>query len=552
MLENRVTDGSSAGLSIADSCPSQPGGGRSDTARLLLRGFWLKNARVIVQAAMDESLAISAEPSSPTRSWWRETEAPPAVGSFPRHYSGAVTWLSALFLMLSFAAILIMGSSTMKIDRLEAPEQALSLMVGRTMDVQEGLKRVPVWEQRIMEWVSGDGATERAQAVAWYQELAARSDDPAVPLQLAILQAESGQISQALLSAHEWDRKGDPLPRYADIIRAAYSEEHAPDRNTVEALQHGLADVLPVGWFYDRLVIRLARRAGHTDLAAVIQDQSDRRAERLYGYSRRLTVIELTIMLAGSCCLAMIWLSRRNGNRLIRLHDPGIPPPWPGSVGAAVLLRGGAIGAIIMAGFLFYLPPENAPLRALAIPLTNLPLLALAYRHLFRPAGMTFEEGFGLGLPWAAFRRLIIAVLAVVAAGLWGEWLMDRLTEQWQLTSHWTEWFDEDLVWGSSSLTMVSLLEYVILAPLFEELVFRGLLFAILRRKFRFLPAALMSALIFGLAHGYGVVGLISVCWSGVLWAWIYEKTGSLGPGILAHAINNLLVCLAVMSLLRF
>ena len=86
-----------------------------------------------------------------------------------------------------------------------------------------------------------------------------------------------------------------------------------------------------------------------------------------------------------------------------------------------------------------------------------------------------------------------------------------------------------------------------ILAPLFEELVFRGLLFAILRRKFRFLPAALISASIFGLAHGYGAVGLISVCWSGVLWAWIYEKTGSLAPGILAHAINNLLVCLAVM-----
>jgi membrane protease YdiL (CAAX protease family) len=501
---------------------------------------------------MDESLAIAAEPSSPTRSWWRETEAPPAVGSWPRHYSATVTWLSAFFLLLSFAAVVLMASSTMKIDRLEAPEHALSLMVGRTMDVQEGLKRVPAWERRMMDWVSGDGAAERAQAVAWYQELAARSDDPAVSLHLAILQAESGQVSQALLSAHEWDRKDAPFPQYAEIVRAAYSEEEAPDRDAVEAIQHRLADALPVGWFYDRIMIQLAHRAGHTDLATVIQEQSDTRAARLYGYSRRLTVVELGIMLTGSYCLVMIWLSRRNGQNLIRLHDPGIPPPWPGSVGTAVLLRGGAVGAIIMAVFLIYVPPENASLRALAIPLTNLPLLGLAYYHLFRPAGMSFEEGFGLGLPWAAFRRLLIAVLSVVAAGLWGEWFMDRLTEQWQLTSHWTEWFDEDLVWGSSSLTMVSLLEYVILAPLFEELVFRGLLFAILRRRFRFLPAALISALVFGLAHGYGVVGLISVCWSGVLWAWIYEKTGSLGPGILAHAINNLFVCLAVMSLLRF
>ena len=521
-------------------------------ASLLLRGVWRENVHVIVQASMDESLTMAAQPSSPARSWWRETEAPPAVGPFPNDYSSMVSWMSAVFLFLSFAMVLVMASSTVKLDRLDAPEQALSLMVGRTMDAQEGLTRAPAWEQRMMTWVSGDGAAERIQSITWYQELAARSNDPAVPLQLAILQAESGQVSQALLSVHEWQGKNDPLPIYGNIVRAAYSEEHPLQPDAVEALQGRLADVLPVGWFYDRLMIKLAQRAGHTDLAAVIQEQSDRRADRLYGYSRTLTVIELTLMMVGSVCLVMIWRNRSKGSNVVRLHDPGIPPPWPGRVGAAVLLRGGAMGAIIMVICLLYLPPENASLRALAIPLTNVPLLALAYYHLFRPAGMTFEEGFGLGLPWASFGRLMTAVLAVVAAGLWGEWFMDRLTEQWQLASHWTEWFDEDLVWGSSSVTMVSLLEYVILAPLFEELVFRGLLFAILRRKFRFLPSALISAMIFGLAHGYGVVGLISVCWSGVLWAWIYEKTGSLAPGILAHAINNFLVCLAVMALLRF
>lgn len=490
--------------------------------------------------------------SSPTRSWWRETDAPPAIGTFPGRYSTMVSWIAAIFLISSFVTVLVVASSTSKIDRFEAPEQALSLMVGRTMDLQKGLTRAPGWEQQLMAWVSGDGEAERVHAIEWYRELAKRSDDPLVPFQLAILQAEAGQVSQALLSAHEWNNREGPLPRYADIIRAAYGEEPPPDREKVELLQSELADVLPVGWFYDSVVTRLAQRAGHTDLAAVVQEQSDVRVDRLYAYSRRLTLVELTAMLIGTLLLLIIWQRHSAGVNLIRLHDPGIPPPWPGRVGAAVLLRGGAIGAIIMAFCLMYMPPENASLRALAIPMTNVPLLALAYYHLFRPAGMTFEEGFGLGLPWTHLSRLLTAVLVAVAAGLWGEWLMDRLMEQWQLTSHWTEWFDEDLVWGSSSLTMVSLLEYVIFAPLFEELVFRGLLFAILRRKFRFLPAALISAGIFGLAHGYGVVGLISVCWSGVLWAWIYEKTGSLAPGILAHAINNLLVCLAVMALLRW
>jgi hypothetical protein len=65
------------------------------------------------------------------------------------------------------------------------------------------------------------------------------------------------------------------------------------------------------------------------------------------------------------------------------------------------------------------------------------------------------------------------------------------------------------------------------------------------------LPAAFISAGLFALAHGYGLIGCVSVLWSGFLWAWIYEKTGSLIPGMIAHALNNLLVCLTVMALLR-
>jgi membrane protease YdiL (CAAX protease family) len=235
----------------------------------------------------------------------------------------------------------------------------------------------------------------------------------------------------------------------------------------------------------------------------------------------------------------------------LRLHLPGVPPPWPGGIGAAVLLRGGALGAVISVGFLSFPPVEHASLRALAIPLANLPLLALAYTHLLKPAGLDFWNGFGLRIASGQRWRLVGIVLVVVAAGLWGEWIMGRVAEGLSLTNHWTEWFDPDLVWASGPTLAISLLEYVVFAPLFEELAFRGLLYALLRRRLRFMPAALLSASLFALAHGYGVIGCVSVLWSGFLWAWIYEKTGSLVPGIIAHALNNLLVCLAVMALLR-
>ena len=88
-------------------------------------------------------------------------------------------------------------------------------------------------------------------------------------------------------------------------------------------------------------------------------------------------------------------------------------------------------------------------------------------------------------------------------------------------------------------------------APFFEEIVFRGLLFATFRRRFGPLVSAFASALIFAAAHGYGWVGLVSVLWSGALWAWSYERTRSIVPGMLAHAIVNLLATLSVLLLLR-
>ena len=485
------------------------------------------------------------------RSWWRATDVPPTIGVYSERFSPLVTLLSALVLAMALGSVVGLSVSASKVDRIESPEQALSLMVSRTRDVQEGLNRAPQWEQQLLAWTSGSDEVERSYEIEWYRELAETSEDPSVSLQLAILQAEAGHVSQALLSAHEWAKAAEPLPQFGDFVIAAYGEGPVHSGDKYALWQAEVANALPAGWFYDRLAERLARRAGDAALVARVQEQAAARVDRQFARSNRLTLVELALMAVGTGVGVWLWLKRNEPSNVVRLHEPGVPPPWPGGVGAAVLLRGGALGAMLSALFLIYAPSENVSLRALAIPLSNVPLLFLAYRHLFRPSGMTFDDGFGLQIGWARAGRLVTAVLAIVAAGLWGGWVMDRLAEAFHLTSHWTEWFDPDLVWATPSLTAISLVEYVIFAPLFEELAFRGLLFAILRRKFRFLPAALISAGIFGVAHGYGLVGLLSVCLSGVLWAWIYEKTGSLLPGIFAHAINNLLVCLAVMALLR-
>jgi membrane protease YdiL (CAAX protease family) len=469
---------------------------------------------------------------------------------FPSNFSRSLTALSAVVLIAALGAILWVSATVPRMERFEDPDRALDLMVSRTMEAQDGLHQAPAWQQWVAEWTAATEEAERAQAIQWYQELVQATGLPGSQLRLAILHGESGDTQQALAAAASLRLSDPSMALYAQFIEAAYGEESIDHDREIE-LQSALAEALPAGWFYTHLALRLAQRANDAPLLITVQGQGIERGESMQRWSRGLMVVELACLIAGSVMLLRIlWLVARR-RALLRLHLPGVPPPWPGGIGMAVLLRGGALGALLTLAFLSFAPAEHVSLRALAIPMANLPLLALAYAYLLKPAGLNFWDGFGLKIEQAQLGRLAGMVLAVVAAGLWGEWMMGRAAEWLNLSNHWTEWFDPDLVWAPPSVLTISLLEYVVFAPLFEELAFRGLLYAILRRRLSMVPAALISAAIFAVAHGYGVIGFISVLWSGLLWAWIYEKTGSLIPGMIAHALNNLLVCLAVMALLR-
>jgi membrane protease YdiL (CAAX protease family) len=461
-----------------------------------------------------------------------------------------VSGVCAGILVAALGFVLWMSMTLPKLQRFAEPDRALDLMVGRVLDAQDSLRRAPEWQQWLAEWTLGSNDDTKRQAIQWYRELVETTDDPLSKLRLAILLGESGQETAALAAVHELPSYGMSALLFGQLIEAAYGAQPL-DRTQESELQAGLAKALPGGWFYDRLAARLAARAGNQDLLATVDGQGVLRANRVHQWIRPLILFELFCLVAGSVMLSRIVTLKGRGRDVIRLHVPGVPPPWSGRTAAAVILRGGTLGVLTAVVIVSAASSQSTSLRALAIPLAYLPLLALAYVQLLKPAGLTFRNGFGLRIKREDAGYVASAIFAVIAAGLWGEWVMGRAAEFFDLNDHWTEWFDQDLVWGTPSVLTVSVLEYVVFAPVFEELAFRGLLFAMLRRRFQFLPAALMSASLFALAHGYSLIGFVSVFWSGFLWAWIYERTGSLIPGMVAHATNNLLVCLTVTALLR-
>jgi len=83
------------------------------------------------------------------------------------------------------------------------------------------------------------------------------------------------------------------------------------------------------------------------------------------------------------------------------------------------------------------------------------------------------------------------------------------------------------------------------IAPLGEELLFRGLLLRALVRRMEFWPAAVVSGVIFGIAHIDQYVPYplwprtLTLIGTGVVLAWLYRWRGYWGS-VAAHASVNL------------
>jgi membrane protease YdiL (CAAX protease family) len=103
----------------------------------------------------------------------------------------------------------------------------------------------------------------------------------------------------------------------------------------------------------------------------------------------------------------------------------------------------------------------------------------------------------------------------------------------------------EDIAEGFGALP-VQILLIVVLAPISEEVCFRGMLFGGLRERLPRYAAAFVSALIFGGLHALtGITAVPPLIVFGFVLALLFEKTGSVVPAILLHMLNNSLALLA-------
>lgn len=132
----------------------------------------------------------------------------------------------------------------------------------------------------------------------------------------------------------------------------------------------------------------------------------------------------------------------------------------------------------------------------------------------------------------SAFLWMVVAVIAyltiaLVLVALIGEPEQENIAE------------DFGPVW-------VQVLLIVLAASIAEEIAFRGLLFGGLRTRMPGWIAAFLSAAIFGSLHAVTGISAVPVLIAfGFVLCLLYERTGSIVPGILLHMANNSLALAA-------
>jgi len=438
---------------------------------------------------------------------------------------------------------------------LRYPGESAGRMMERHLDFYEGYRQVPRWQRAFFDFLFGQRKDVSTQAIGTYREVLSyfgTHPNDATPwaelntrARLLVTLAETGRRRQLVAGLA---RLGDSPEQevLGDAIRYAYGL--GPVDATPEEIRYGM-HLLPLGWASDRLALRVAERAGDTRAIAHIERRLDARGEK--ARERLLWLAGLI----GAALLGGVLLWWRGG---VRARPAGwaegpARAPWTLGEGYAVIVRAGLLGLLGLFVFSQFAHSYFRPgvVASWATLFASLPMVWLIHRRLLRPHGRRLATSLGLTLRGVGAWRLAKISLAVLALEWGGSLCIAWLGWKVGLQAHWSEAVYERAIFGPWQTTVLGGINAVIWAPLFEEIGFRGLLYPTVRARFGVWAGIVASAVIFASLHLYSVAGFLAVLWSGLVFAWAYERYRSLLPGMIVHGAGNLLAVSTVVLFYR-
>lgn len=367
----------------------------------------------------------------------------------------------------------------------------------------------------------------------------AMKDDPAWLKWLVGVEAPATERGNALIVLAKLAKENAMSPAGLEAFGVIKAEqEHKPVRETLAEVMNG-----EVYSDFNETSERLASHRGTWWDARLIEDwektmRPSQHWHEVFGNEcdqlrGRAILVRGFIWLLGLAGLALIPYTLRHLTGGLRGRTPGYGGAWPLPLGLVIFL----VATLAWIGFTMTLeigistlpglhPAVGILLDSAARLLPSLIALGLLFRrpsHAVRVLGLNRPIAartiFGLFSLLMFLDQVLRNVLGGGAATEPGGGLSAGEAGLW------------GLAFGVVSACM--------LAPLAEELLYRGVLFQSFRNRLGVLPAALLSSAIFAVLHIYDGYGLASVGIFGFSCALLYAATGSIGAAIALHMLYN-------------
>ncbi|MCS6804209.1 MAG: CPBP family intramembrane glutamic endopeptidase [Acidobacteriota bacterium] len=177
--------------------------------------------------------------------------------------------------------------------------------------------------------------------------------------------------------------------------------------------------------------------------------------------------------------------------------------------------------------------PEMHPV---VLAVMNVSVMGILIAWGLRKTGAPFREVFPLKrVSWSLFLPIALTVMGMSI-------VVSEIGNLLQTVFSMPEWLkkfmekalsEQNSVWG---IVLVA----VIIAPLTEEFLFRGLILRGYLKQYSVTRSIIVSAILFGVFH-FNIFQFIGATMLGILFAWWTVQTRSLIPALFGHALNNAL-----------
>lgn len=462
-----------------------------------------------------------------------------------------LSFQSVLTIMYSFVlAVLVVWlfnpfAPVNQLEQLSYVGESAGRMMDRHLEFYAGYEQATPLERDLHTFLFGQREEVEAEAIHAYQEvLRFFADHPEYTTpwaqlntrtRLFVTLAETGQNTELEQALGAFDKTPEEEV-IAEAIRFAYFDTNIPP--SMPDIITG-ASLLPLGWASDRLRLRIAQKINNQRLEQFVEERLQAHGARL-----RANVLHLTLVVAGLIGLGVFLLFRCQVlTRVTPWSGSILEQPWSFQEGVAVAVRAGVFGILIVIGLQMFASQYFKPgLLALWSTLfASLPMLWLIRQRLLKPRGLGLRSAFNLHLSNIGWRKLLTVSLAFLAIEWFGTVLIGWLGWKLGIGGHWAEGIQERMIFGPTQTIWLSTINIVLWAAIFEELGFRGLVYTTLRSRFNAKLAIIVSAALFSALHLYSLTGFLSIFWSGLVLAYLYERYRSLLPGMLIHGAGNLL-----------